>query len=239
MISEQLQFRSYAPYSGHPEFVVVQSRSGALFPGVRIENISFPLTIPAVQCGLVTCLSEGEEPEILYLPETGISESKLTYWMNELNLTCKNLTGMSGEITPVFQEVTNISTKLKSLLKQAVIPHSDFPVSTLLDTNYGFIGGVNIEFSAWNTGLCAERTAIAKALAYGVDTTDINAIHLHTEHGEYSSPCGACRQVIVEHLPRMPVFIHHADGSTSRHFSSDLLPYSFKSDFLSKKSTKA
>ncbi len=111
-------------------------------------------------------------------------------------------------------------------------PHSHFPVAALLETSDGLLSGVNLEFSAWESGLCAERVAVAKALAYGVKSEDISAMHLHTRHGEYSSPCGACRQVIIEHLPSIPVIIHHPDGSTSRHFSSDLLPYSFKSDFL-------
>lgn len=232
MIAEDLEQRSYVPYSGNPEFAMVKSRSGKYYPGIRIENISFPLTIPATLCGIVTCISEGEQPAVVYVSDAHLPDPKLNYWVNELNIEINDLSKCDGEARSPFMQADSLRNKLEELLELAVIPHSNFPVATLLETERGFISGVNIEFDAWESGLCAERTAIAKALAFGVDQAEIMAMHLHTRHGDYSSPCGACRQVIIEHMPKIPIFLYHPDGTVSRHFSSDLLPYSFKSDFL-------
>lgn len=220
--------RSYVPYSGKPGACVVESESGRFFPGVRIENISFPLTIPAVQCGLYACISEGEHPCNLYSSD---SNSAIEYWQKEYDLDIFELDRAGEkECSEIIIAPAEISALLMNLLDQSVTIHSNFPVSVVLETGQGYITGVNIESNAWELGLCAERVAIAKAIAYGI--SGIKVMHIHAPRGEYSSPCGACRQVILEHLPRHPIFLHHPDGSTSRHFSSDLLPYSFKSDFL-------
>lgn len=230
----QLRQLSYVPYSGRPGIAVAESRSGNFFPGVRIENVSFPLTIPAEQAALYSCLSEGELPQTLYTEE--VTSANLAYWKEEYDLHIENLT--DGTDIDRFKDVVlngEIKSLLRSLLNRAVTGNSDFPVSAILEAEEGRISGVNIEGGSWESGLCAERVVLAKAMAHGVNIKEIRALHLHTLHGEYSSPCGACRQVIVEHLPRSPVIIHHPDGSVSRHFSSDLLPYSFKSDFLKKK----
>lgn len=236
MTLEEIQQRSYVPYSGQPEYLIVKGESGKYYPGIRIENISFPLTISATLCGIVNCLSEGDQPDVLYVTGSQLSQPKLNYWIKELKLKTKKLSEYTGEVSTPWHPATDITNQLKELLPYAITPHSDFPVAALLETDHGLISGVNIEFSTWESGLCAERTAIAKALTYGVDRSEIKAMHLHTKHGDYSSPCGACRQVIIEHMPQIPIFLYHPDGSVSKHFSSDLLPYSFTSDFLKRNS---
>ncbi|MFH5883446.1 cytidine deaminase [Halalkalibaculum sp. DA3122] len=234
MTLEELETRSYTPYSGQPAAVILESRSGKLYPGVRIENISFPLTISAMQCAVVICTSEGEQPAKVYRRTPPSTDGETDFWERELDLEYSVEPDFDKELDGIVTSHDDISHCLQRLLGRSHSPYSNFPVSTILETSGGLVSGVNIEFSAWESGLCAERTAIAKAIAGGIDLSSIKALHLHTRHGEYSSPCGACRQVIIEHLPQIPVFIHHSDGSLSRHFSSDLLPYSFKSDFLKK-----
>lgn len=228
---ETLQKRCYVPYSDNPGVCLVESQGGHFFPGIRIENISFPLTITAVQCGIFCCISEGGVPEKIHVHSS--FQGDLDYWQNEYGTEVVRDGDLSfNTLFPITAEPADVKETLKDLLDRAVIPHSGFPVSAILDTPDGWVTGVNIESNSWNNGLCAERVAIIKALAYGI--TDFNSLHLHTRFGDFSSPCGACRQVIVEHLPNHPVFIHHPDGTTSRHNSHDLLPYSFKSDFLKK-----
>ena len=211
--------------------MVVESRDRNLFPGVRIENLSFPLTIPAVQAAVYYCLSEGERLRNIYADDP--DSIGLKYWKNEFDASLKPLEEAGAK--PIFKQVCrsdNIDHILESLLERAVSLHSEFPVSAVVETERGLVDGVNIKGSVSEAGLCAERVAISKALSYGI--TGISALHLHSRFGDYSSPCGACRQVIVEHLPLHPVIVHQADGSISSHFSSDLLPYSFKSDILRK-----
>ncbi len=66
MMLKNLAAHNYIPYSGQASTAVVQSREGAYFPGVRVENISFPLTISAIQNALFCCLSEGHQPKVIY-----------------------------------------------------------------------------------------------------------------------------------------------------------------------------
>jgi homotetrameric cytidine deaminase len=225
---------SYTPYSGTPKACVVESKSGRFFTGTRIENISFPLTIPAVQAACSICLSEGEIPQKIHVEHRQFDH--LNFWENEFNLeVIETAVPPSGHPENLIQKKEtdfNSLSRLKSLLKKAVTINSDFPVSALLFTNDGFFEGVNVEVSDWSKGICAERVAIAKAFASGY--TEFNKLEIHTKKGEVSSPCGACRQVIAEHLPYHTISLHHADGTLSEHLSVDLLPFSFKSASLKK-----
>jgi homotetrameric cytidine deaminase len=117
-------------------------------------------------------------------------------------------------------------------LDYAKVEESNFPVAALLETEKGFFSGVNIECSSWSMGLCAERIAIAKALSFGCQ--QLKTLHIHTRDGEFSSPCGACRQVLIEHMPKRQIHLYHADHSKSIHFCNDLLPHSFQSSSLKK-----
>ena len=234
---EQLKKASYVPYSGESNFAVVKSIEGNYFPGVRIENASFPLTINAAQNALFTCISEGNRPKAIYVQNTGAND--LEFWRKEYNVWVYPLDDLQmNTFMKIVRNLENqsIRASLKNLLRNAVTINSDFPVSALLKTNRGFVSGVNIECSEWSLGLCAERVAIGKAISYGF--TDFESLYIHTRDGEYSSPCGACRQVIFEHLSKSPVYLYHSDGTQSMHYSADLLPYSFHSSSLSGNTSK-
>ncbi|MDZ7680695.1 MAG: cytidine deaminase [Fodinibius sp.] len=225
--------RAYVPYSEAPSAAVVYSQQGQWFPGVRIENISYPLSISASQNALFNCLSEGHQPKQLFA-ET-VDSSMAMFWEHEFDIELYALDNadLSSRVlpTPVLANDIDIHEQLESLLDHAVVAESNFPVSALVSTADGFYAGVNIECSAWDMGLCAERVAIAKALTYG--STPLQSLHIHTRFGEFSSPCGACRQVISEHLAHKQIHLYHSDGSRSIHFSEDLLPHSFQSSSLS------
>lgn len=230
---QQLEDNAYTPYSGIPRACVVESVSGKYYAGVRIENISFPLTISSVQAACSICLSEGEIPAILYLRDSEYEQVNI--WANEFDLdvtVTEDISGFDFEELHIPNKEQNIPGRLEKLLDKAVIPNSEFPVSALLFTEKGFFEGVNVEISEWSQGLCAERVALCKARAAGFEKFE--QIEIHTRYGEFSSPCGACRQVIIEHLPFNKVRLHHADGTQSEHLTVDLLPFSFKSASLNK-----
>lgn len=226
---------NYVPYSKKPSVALVRSKADTWFPGIRIENISYPLSITAAQNALFFCLSEDQQPVELYVD--AIEDNMTSFWQNEFDLAVEPLDKNSPPASTFAQlrldgEI-NPEQKLTELLDYAVVGESNFPVSALIETEQGFFSGVNVECSAWNMGLCAERIAIAKALTSG--SKKLKRLHIHTRDGEFSSPCGACRQVIIEHLPDHQVHLHHADHSESIHFSKDLLPHSFSSSSLSNK----
>ncbi len=227
-----LSTNTHVPYSEQPSFAVVESKEGRFYPGCRVENISYPLSISAAQSGLFCCISEGDIPHTVWTSHT--DDTMIPFWENEFGIAVEEL---DHNDTAEFEfpdlqlnADINVEETLAVLLDDAQVEHSNFPVSALVETENGFFSGVNIECSSWNMGLCAERVAIAKALAFGAE--QLNTLHIHTRDGEFSSPCGACRQVIIEHLPDRKVHLHHADHSKSIHFSNDLLPHSFRSSSL-------
>jgi homotetrameric cytidine deaminase len=224
---------SYVPYSHAPRTCVIESKSGKFYSGVRIENISYPLTIPAVQAACAICLSEGNIPSKLYLNDHDYEQ--LDFWQKEFDLELiygAELPTDNAEDLFKTDPQIDASVKLKGLLQRAVVPNSDFPVSALLFTQNGYFEGVNIEVSDWTRGLCAERVALAKAITAGI--TEFERLEIHTRKGQVSSPCGACRQVITEFMPINKLILHHADHTTSEHFMNDLLPFNFTSDSLRK-----
>lgn len=230
----ELEQRAHVPYSRAPKACVIQGKSGNYYPGVRIENVSFPLTIPAIQIACSICLADGDLPASLIVKDDNPLE-QFDYWVKEFDLSVVE----KAQIDDIkFENVatailpSEIKLTLISLLNKAITIHSDFPVSALLFCKEGAVSGVNIEVSDWTKGLCGERLAIGKAISYGYSLFD--SMSLHTLKGEFSSPCGACRQVIHEHLPDNEINFYHADGTLSTHYTGDLLPLSFSSKSLTK-----
>lgn len=91
--------------------------------------------------------------------------------------------------------------KAMDMLKYSYSPYSNFRVAAALHAKDGQIfGGCNIENAAYSPGNCAERTAIFKAVSEGVMEFD-SIVILGGKNGEltdYCSPCGICRQVMME-----------------------------------------
>lgn len=233
---EKIANRSYVPYSNSPSVCIVRSVDDHYFPGVRIENASFPLTISAIQNALFNCIAADERPKALYVKDP--AHHNVEFWKLEYGLwiySTEELEEFSFTSPLVTLAEDEIQPTLISLLDKARVKNSGFPVAALLETDRGFIPGINIEMSEWSFGLCAERVAIARALAHGI--TYFKGMYIHTRNGEFSSPCGACRQVMIEHLPQQQIHLHHADHTISNHYIQDLLPYSFHPSNLTKENS--
>ena len=224
---------SYSPYSGQQESCYIEGSSGLLYPGVKIENISYPLTISAVQAAVCSCLANGDTPETLYQP--GVKSDLLKYWVDEFKLRVLNEQPASENpiYNPVSEISDNIDTELQQLCDKAVTIHSDFPVSAILITEAGAISGVNVEVSVWALGLCAERVALSRAISAGI--TAFRFMHVYAPKSEFCSPCGACRQVLNEFMPKSMVYLHHTASAISKHFVEHLLPYGITSASLKNK----
>lgn len=81
--------------------------------------------------------------------------------------------------------------------KNAYAPYSDFPVGAALATGKGIFTGCNVENRSYGAGICAERTAIVKAVSSGC--RDFKALAVAAPKSpDLVSPCGICRQVISE-----------------------------------------
>ena len=111
--------------------------------------------------------------------------------------------------------------------KKAYVPYSHFPIGAVLVANDGSIyTGVNIENASFSLTNCGERTAIFKAVSEG--QRDFSELIVYGETERPISPCGACRQVMVEFFkPDLKVTLVAKDKTTVEMTVGELLPYSF------------
>ncbi|XP_030041932.1 cytidine deaminase [Microcaecilia unicolor] len=118
--------------------------------------------------------------------------------------------------------------------KAAYCPYSKFPVGAALLTCDGKIySGCNVENAVYPLSVCAERTAIQKAISDGYQKFRAIAIASDMEE-EFISPCGACRQVMREFGTDWDVFLTKPNGSYVLATLHELLPMSFGSESLKK-----
>ena len=103
-------------------------------------------------------------------------------------------------------------------------PYSHYKVGAALLTYKGKIyRGCNIENAGYTPSVCAERTAIFKAVSEG--ETDFIAMAVVTING--GAPCGVCRQVMREFAPELKIIVADIKGNYQVFVLDDLLPHSF------------
>ena len=90
--------------------------------------------------------------------------------------------------------------------------------------------GCNIENAAYSPPICAERTAVAKAVSEG--HTDFVRIAIAGRSADFCVPCGVCRQVLREFAPDMEIICLNSKGEEQVFTLSELLPHSFGPEFL-------
>ena len=109
--------------------------------------------------------------------------------------------------------------------ERAYAPYSGFKVgAALLCADGTVFTGVNIESATYTPSVCAERTAFFKAISEGY--TDFVKIAVTCDKA-FCSPCGVCRQVMVEHAPDLEILLGNPQGTFKRMTIKDLLPESF------------
>jgi cytidine deaminase len=111
--------------------------------------------------------------------------------------------------------------KANEAREKAYAPYSKYPVgAALLGASGRIYTGCNVENAVYPETLCAERTAVVKAVSEG--ERDFVAIAVVTRDG--GSPCGACRQVLIEFAPGMAVYIADERGQVRETTAEELLP---------------
>lgn len=123
-------------------------------------------------------------------------------------------------------ELLLLLDQAKQAAQNAYSPYSGYKVgAALLDADGKAHLGCNVENASYSLSNCAERTAIFKAVSEGVQDFVALAVWVDAEH--CFPPCGACRQVIYEFAPNIPVIFgndHHYEITDA----SSLLPFAFK-----------
>jgi cytidine deaminase len=109
--------------------------------------------------------------------------------------------------------------------ERAYAPYSEFNVGcAVLASDGRVIEGVNVENAAYPLGVCAERTAFARAVAEGYRPGDFVAAAIT------ASPCGGCRQWLLEMGVERVIFRN--GGRVVVMTPSELLPESFEASDL-------
>jgi len=114
----------------------------------------------------------------------------------------------------------------RKAMEAAFAPYSGYKVGAALLCRDGRIfTGCNVEFATYGATVCAERTALCKAVSEGArDFTHLAVI----SSGEgVCTPCGICRQCLYEFSRDLVVLCADARGEYEEHKISELLPFGF------------
>jgi len=112
--------------------------------------------------------------------------------------------------------------------QHAYAPYSKFRVGAAVQMSGKLFSGVNVENASYPVSVCAERHAIAAAVAAGA--RELEAVAVCTDASPPSSPCGACRQVLREftaHPEHVTVVAINGRGERRSWTLAELLPDAF------------
>ena len=114
-----------------------------------------------------------------------------------------------------------------AMLERSYAPYSKFPVGAALLCKDGTVfTGCNVENAAYGSTICAERTALVKAVSEG-HRDDWVAMAIVGNSEQPCWPCGACRQMLYEFCPDLTLLVAGEDRSFHRMKLSALLPHGF------------
>ena len=132
-----------------------------------------------------------------------------------------------------MEKYQDILERAFKAMENAYAPYANYSVGAcVLTKNNKYFIGANIENASYGLTNCAERNAIFQAYSNGYRKKDIEAIAIVSNGKTLATPCGACRQVLVELLERhTPIVLsnHKIDKITN---IEELLPMSFTEEDL-------
>lgn len=233
--------RSHTPYSRVPEGAAVLLDDGRWVGAPRLENASYPLTIPALQGALALAMLTGGRPVGVALNRP-LAPSDLAFlddvgggpWRLEApDLAVAGAPPVLGEAAPLTLDLppppdaAGGAALALAAADRARVPASDFPVGAAAEDAEGrLVVGANVEYEAdWTRGLCAERTALVAAVAAGLGP--IRRLYVACARAPGATPCGGCRQVIAELAPDAEVVIWRGTDAPEVTSPAALLPGAF------------
>lgn len=241
--------RAFVPYSGEDVAVAVVLSSGEWVPGVRVESASFPLTIGAAMNGITTAVALGRRDIVavvasrplqpydgLYLEELGFADLSAAgpdVWIAPEARSLESIEEMP--LDPVVSEqpgsvAAGVSAS-REVASRAFVPASSFLVGTLLEIEEGgLVPGVNVEHPDWGRILCAERNALGTAVSYGLSPA--GALYLSCPSDPEGTPCGACRQLLLERASSSVIWMDRGTDAPERSSPASLLPGGFTGETL-------
>lgn len=126
-------------------------------------------------------------------------------------------------------ELERLLTLARVAAENSYSPYSGFRVGAALRLNNGeTVTGTNVENVSYGLTICAERSALVRAVAQFGPEIRVQAVAVTNLNDAASPPCGACRQVLAEFAAAdAPVVFPAADGTRVMSFR-ELLPMAFE-----------
>jgi cytidine deaminase len=242
---------SHVPFSGQPEGAALLLSDGRWVAGARVESATFPLTIPALQAAYVAAVGAGHHDIVaVALSRTALpgefgwiaqAVGVEPHLLGDDALAFAELLPMPAERLDVRLDASTPADDAegvglaRGIASHAFIPFSDYPVGCVLlyELDAGgaaLVPGVNVEHPDWTRGLCAERSALATARSLGPGT--VRRGYLSCLRDPDGTPCGACRQLLVELLPDGTLALDRGSEPPERVTPRQLLPGSFSGERL-------
>ncbi len=124
----------------------------------------------------------------------------------------------------------NLIGQALAVRQWAYAPYSHYHVGAALLASSGKVyDGINVENAAYGSSICAERTALVKAVSEG--ERQFEALAVATDNG--GSPCGSCRQMLAEFGLDLKILILNGEGDVVRETTlRELLPEAFTPESL-------
>ena len=123
------------------------------------------------------------------------------------------------------KEIDRLVETATSVRARARAPYSGFAVgAAVLGADGSVHVGCNVENASYGLSVCAERHAVAAAVAAGTEV--LRAVAVVTDSSPPASPCGACRQVLTE-FGEFPVILANLAGDRVVTSVGELLPNAF------------
>ncbi len=128
----------------------------------------------------------------------------------------------------MMNDYTYLLKAAEKSIVNSYAPYSRIRVGAAVLTEGGQVySGANVENASYGLSLCAERAAVAAAVAGEGPGMRIRAIAVASDQKGAFAPCGACRQVIHEHGPGALVIFQGEAGLVTAPIA-DLLPQAFR-----------
>jgi homotetrameric cytidine deaminase len=154
----------------------------------------------------------------MYNPDTDTVASKFTIERLSMSLT--------NHLDPALETLLDHA---RQAAQNSYSPYSGFKVGAALRlTDGAIVTGTNVENVSYGMTICAERSALVRAVAQFGPGIRIAAVAVANLNNAASPPCGACRQVLAEFIqPGAPVAFPAASGVCIMPFS-EVLPLAFE-----------
>lgn len=129
-----------------------------------------------------------------------------------------------------MKQNADLAALARESMRHAYAPYSGYRVGAAIETESGDVfTGCNVENASYGLTICAERTAVVKAVSAG--HTRFRQLVIATEADRAAPPCGTCRQFVAEFGDDLVV--HSVSNKEQESWLlKDLMPHAFTADYF-------